>query len=165
MASTKIDKTYWNFLIKLINSFGVRSLISSEISDENLVTRENISEHVKRSPASPSWVSPGDLVMFNYTRPSSESHIVLVTGNEKTNTGIMNSTAIYQGKRSNLLLCGFKLIVGDVETSYNAIKDLYKNREIKYKQIVATKAVLGEENYRTYLTNRNFMFNFNEVEF
>jgi len=162
MVSTKVENYYWNFLISLINSFLGGGLAGAS---QRQVNKSNIAEFVKRSPATPSWVSPGDLVMFTYTRPTHESHIVLVTGNEKTNTGIMNSTAIYQGKRSNLLLCGFKLDVTDPQRSYNAIVDLYKNRDIKYRQIVGSKAILGEGNYRTYLTNRNYMSNFNEIEF
>ena len=170
MASTKVENLYWSFLIELINSFRTKGLSlttpdTPNFFTENPVTKDNIAEFVKSAPASPSWISPGDLVMFHYKRPTPETHIVLITGNEKTNTGIMRSSAIYQGKRSNLLLCGFKLDAGNVERSYTAIKDIYKQREIKYRQIVNTKAILGEENYRTYLTNRNYMFNFNEIEF
>ena len=132
------------------------------MSEEKLATPDNVAQYVKRALPGPTWVNPGDLVMFNY---GDNTQLLLVTGNTKTNSGIMRSPRLVGGVRKNFLLCGFKLDATDVENSYDGIVDLYKNRDIKYKQIVDTKAILGEESYRTYLSNQNLITNFNEVDF
>ena len=167
MASTKIENLYWGFLVELINSFKSKGLSLLTQNDpgmftENPASVDTIQEYVKRALPGPAWVNPGDLVMFNY---GDATQLLLVTGNTKTNSGVMSSPKLVRGKRSNKLLCGFKLDAADVENSYNGIVDLYKNRDIKYKQIVDTKDILGEDSYRTYLTNTDLISNFNEVDF
>jgi hypothetical protein len=159
MASTRIQNFVLDFLVRLVNSVTGKDLGGDKYS------RDNLKEIVKPSPVSTSWVQPGDLILFNYSRPSTETHLVLVVGNERTKTGIFRSSALYKGTTSNMLLSAFKLDSSNIANSTKAVRNLYKNREITYKQIVDTQAMMGSENYRTYLTNRNYMSNFNEVEF
>jgi|ETNvirnome_2_130_1030620.scaffolds.fasta_scaffold01330_5 hypothetical protein len=171
MASTRIQNIVVDFLVRLVNAVSTMGL--SERSPEaknylqnNPVTQENVEEIIKPSPISTSWVQPGDLILFNYSRPTTETHLVLVVGNERTSTGIFRSSALNRsGVRENMLLSAFKLDSADIENSTAAVRNLYKKREITYRDIVDTKDLLGSENYRTYLTNRNYMSNFNEVEF
>tara|TARA_R110002051_G_scaffold308961_2_gene381285 strand:+ start:2794 stop:3276 length:483 start_codon:yes stop_codon:yes gene_type:complete len=160
MASTRIRKSILDFLKIIIQK--VREPLPGVSSP---VSNEQLSTYIKASERSPSWIQPGDLVMFNYNRPTSETHLVLVVANERTKSGIFRSTAIFRGTTSNILLSGFKLDASNMQSSIQAVKSLYKNRQIKYSNVKDTIAILGSENYRTYLTNRNYMSNFNEVEF
>ena len=161
MSSTRIRKSILDFLKIIIQK--VRNPIpglSKTVSSEELTTL------IKPSERSPSWIQPGDLVLFNYLRPFSETHLVLIVANERTKSGIFRNTGSFRkASSSNILLSGFKLDASNMQSSIQAVKSLYKNRQIKYSNIKDTIAILGSENYRTYLTNRNYMSNFNEVEF
>jgi len=160
MANTRIRKSILDFLKNLIQ--GVRETLPGFSQP---VSNQQLSSYIKASERSPSWIQPGDLVLFNYSRPFSETHLVLIVANERTKTGLFRSTAMFRGSTSNILLSGFKLDAANMQSSIQAVKSLYKNRQIKYSNIKDTIAILGSENYRTYLTNRNYMSNFNEVEF
>ena len=139
MANTRIQKSILNFLKRIIE--GATEPLPGFATP---VSNEALTSYIKASERSPSWIQPGDLVIFNYSRPT---------------------PAIFRGTTSNILLSGFKLDARNLQSSIQAVKTLYKNREITYANIKDTITILGSENYRTYLTNRNYMSNFNEVEF
>jgi hypothetical protein len=160
MASTRIRKSILDFLKIIIQ--GTKEALPGLGKP---VSNQELSSYIKASERTPSWIQPGDLVIFNYTRPTAATQLVLIVGNERTKTGLFRSSAIVKGSTSNMLLSGFKLDATNLQSSIRAVKSLYKNRQITYANIKDTIAALGSENYRTYLTNRNYMSNFNEVEF
>ena len=111
--------------------------------------------NMSKTSFSASNILGGDIVKFNYKNKNSYrgypaekegEHLVLVLGS-------------FKGK-SGSYLKGLKLNGIDAETAGIVTGSLYKKRDIRYGP--STAVIFGNNNYRTYITNR--MYDFHECE-